>query len=254
MNTYISEDLPFSFAKQRKVLKSVITPLSPNFPAFSEGQRFIDLYLSPTLSHLLAYRYPLNEFIIVDSVGLCEALKRWNELKELRQELVDNSEEENDEVNGDVLYLLKSDFDDIVPENLLAFPQIKKIIKSWYVKTEDPEKYQIKPIPEDFMNKTFNYNNYFPQNVKVVRNILEIPGGIQPRDVIIVDEPKINVKQVWENYKSHTIFTFATVSSNSTTLIDIFSILGQGYTELFSKSRGLKTGMKIDKFVVRNSI
>lgn len=248
MNTYSTEDLPFSFAKQRKVLKSVITPLSTNLPAVSESQRFIDLYLSPTLTHLLAYKYPLNEFIIVDSIGLCEALKRWNELKELRQELVDNSEENED---GDILYLLKSDFEDIVPENLLSFPQIKKIIKTWYTKTDDPEKYQIKAIPEGFMNKTFNYNNYFPQNVQVVRSILEIRGGIQPNDVIIVDEPKINVKEVWENYKSHTIFTFATVSSNSTTLIDIFGILGQGYNEIFSKTRNLKTGSRIDKFVVR---
>ena len=54
--SYPIEDLPYSFAKQRKVLKSIITPGNPQLPAISQGARFIDLFISPTITHYLAFR------------------------------------------------------------------------------------------------------------------------------------------------------------------------------------------------------
>lgn len=248
MNQFIIEDLPYSFAKQRKVLKSVITPTAI-FPAVSSNARFIDVYLSPTITHYLAYRYPNNKFYVVDGIGFCQALTNEvrQKLVELRNDLIDNSDPDTNEIS-------KTDLEDLI-SNYFDNPKpfIKKqILNKWYCNSEDPEVKKIKPIPEDWEEKLmkFNYSIYFPQNVIIVDS-LESLLPLNSEDVIILDEPKINVKEVFEKFKNHNIFTWGSISNNNTTLIDIFGILGLGYTELFSKTRNLKTGQKIDKFVFK---
>jgi hypothetical protein len=249
--TYPIEDLPYSFAKQRKVLKSIITPTSTQMPAISEGARFIDLFISPTITHYLAYRYPNNKFYIVDKIGFCEALK-----EETRQKLIDLR---NDLIEAEDDEMELSDCNDIISnyfgENISPF--LKKYIKSFYTKvsgtTPDDAKAHIKAIPEGWEDKLmrFNYNHYFPQNVEIINDVSNL-GSLSDNDVLIIDEPKMNVVEVFEKFKTHPMFVWNTLSSNSTGMTDLFNVLGLGWNELFCKTRNLKTGIKMDKFVFKH--
>lgn len=245
--TYPIEDLPYSFAKQRKVLKSVITPGNPQMPAVSQGARFIDLFVSPTITHYLAFRYPDNKFYIVDKIGFCQALKEEtrDKLIELRNDLFNNSDDGELEL---------SDFTDIV-SNYFDFSNtqnsfIKKYIKTWY--TKSGEAIRLKVIPEGWEEKLmrFNYSNYFPQNVEIINDVSNL-GQLTENDVLIIDEPKINNVEIFERFKTHHMFVWNTLSYNATGMIDLFNVLGLGWTELFCKTRNLKSGIKKDKFVYK---
>jgi hypothetical protein len=241
--SYPIEDLPYSFAKQRKVLKSVITPNNPHLPAIPQGARFIDLFISPTIVHYLAFRYPDNKFYIVDKIGFCQALKEETRQKliDLRNDLIDNFIQEDVIEESDLMDIISNYFDmDITP----SF--IKKYIKTWYSKKNDG--IHLKAIPEGWEDKLmrFNYSNYFPQNVEVINDVSNI--SLNDNDVIIVDEPKINNVEIFERFKTHPMFVWNTLSYNTTGMIDLFSVLGLGWTELFCKTRNLKT----DKFVFKN--
>lgn len=245
--SYPIEDLPYSFAKQRKVLKSVITPINPQLPAVPQGARFIDLFISPTITHYLAFRYPDNKFYIVDKIGFCEALREETRQKlvELRNDLIDNEGEDGIEVN-DLTDIISNYFDiDTIP----SF--IKKYIKTWYSKKGEIA--HLKPIPEGWEDKLmkFNYSNYFPQNVEVINDVSNL-GQLTINDVIIIDEPKINNVEIFERFKAHPMFVWNTLSYNTTGMIDLFGVLGLGWTELFCKTRNLKTGIKTDKFIFKN--
>lgn len=242
----MSQELPFAFSKQRKVLKNVITLLNPQLPAVPNSAKFVDLFVSPTITHYLAFRYPDNKFYIVDKTGFCQALREETrqQLIDLRNDLIEGEGEDGIEV---------SDFNDIV-SNYFDFSIgntfIKKYIKTWYSKKGDV--IHLKPIPEGWEEKLmkFNYSNYFPQNVEVINDVSNLP--LNDNDVIIIDEPKINNVEVFERFKAHPMFVWNTLSYNTTGMIDLFNILGLGWTELFCKTRNLKTGIKTDKFVFKN--
>lgn len=246
--SYPIEDLPYSFAKQRKVLKSVITPINPQLPAVPQGARFIDLFISPTITHYLAFRYPDNKFYIVDKIGFCEALKEETRQKlvELRNDLIDNCDSQEDGIEVNDLTDIISNYFDI--DTIPLF--IKKYIKTWYSKKGETA--HLKPIPEGWEDKLmkFNYSNYFPQNVEVINDVSNLV--LNDNDVIIIDEPKINNVEVFERFKAHPMFVWNTLSYNTTGMIDLLSVLGLGWTELFCKTRNLKTGIKTDKFIFKN--
>lgn len=244
--SYPIEDLPYSFAKQRKVLKSVITPINPQLPAVPQGAKFIDLFISPTITHYLAFRYPDNKFYIVDKIGFCQALTEETRQKliELRNDLIDNEGEDGIEVS-DLTDIISNYFDIDTTQSF-----IKKYIKTWYSKKGETA--HLKPIPEGWEDKLmkFNYSNYFPQNVEVINDVSNLP--LNDNDVIIIDEPKINNVEVFERFKTHPMFIWNTLSYNTTGMIDLLSVLGLGWTELFCKTRNLKTGIKTDKFIFKN--
>ena len=238
-------DLPYSFAKQRKVLKSFLNPMNPILPRFDSKVIFVDLHLSPTLTHFLSHVYYENEFYVKDTIGLCYTLKNGAKIIQLREDLV--------EMRDDESKMLKSDLEDIIsnyftPEET-QLKELKKVIKSFYSNIS-PEEVIIKDIPEGWEDKVarFNYSYYFPQNVKVVPEIPEVILN-NKNNVLIVDSDKINLKNFYLNYGKHKMFCFSTISEYNTTLIDMLEVLGLGYTEIFSKTRKLKNSVKTDKFI-----
>jgi len=244
------EELPFSYPKQRKVLRNVISFNNPQMPAVASGARFIDLYISPTITHYLAFRYPNNKFYIIDKIGFCQALKEETreKLVDLRNDLIDNSDPDTTELEA-------SDFDDIVSnyfdEADMRNVFIKKYIKGWYTKVG--ETIRLKAIPENWEEKLmqFNYSNYFPQNVEVISDISNL-GELNENDILIIDEQKINSVEVYERFKNHHMFIWNTLSYSTTGIIDVLGALGVGWTELYSRTRNLKNGIKTDKFVYKN--